>query len=150
MTEPSRDQPRHAGDVFDPECSARDALGLLASKWVMLILPLLTRGPLRNGELKRRIGGISQKVLTQTLRQLERNGLVVREDRDTLPRHVEYRLTPVARSLSRTLIALDRWAERHFPELDAARARYDAGTGAPRAERGGRRERRGSRRVEPL
>lgn len=114
------------GDVYDPSCSARDALELIASKWSMLILPALAGGPMRNGELLRRIGGISQKVLTQTLRDLERNGLVVRRDLRTKPMHVEYRLSPLGTSLSRTLTVLDRWAERYFPHLDEARMRYDS------------------------
>lgn len=117
---------RKNGDVYDASCSARDALELVASKWAMLILPALATGPLRNAALLRRIGGISQKVLTQTLRDLERNGLIVREDKGTLPRRVEYRLSRLGNSLSQTLSVLDRWAERYFPELDAARERYDA------------------------
>jgi len=84
--------PKH-GDVYDASCSARDTLELIASKWAMLILPALAAGPVRNAALLRRIGGISQKVLTQTLRDLERSGLIVREDKGTLPRCVEYRLS---------------------------------------------------------
>lgn len=117
---------RKAGDVYDPSCSARDALALIASKWSMLIRPALATGPMRNADLKRRIGGISQKVLTQTLRDLERNGLILRTDLRTRRPHVEYRLSRLGASLSRTLGVLDRWAERHFPSLDAARERYDA------------------------
>jgi DNA-binding HxlR family transcriptional regulator len=114
-----------SGDVYDPSCSARDALELIASKWAMLILPALADGPQRNSALLRRIGGISQKMLTQTLRELERNGLVIRADRRTVPPHVEYRLSKLGASLSAALTVLDRWAERHFPELDAARERFD-------------------------
>lgn len=121
--------------VFDPSCSARDALELIASKWAMLILPALARGPMRNGALLRQIGGISQKMLTQTLKDLERNGLVVREDRGTVPPHVEYRLSPLGRSLSKALITLDRWAEQNFPALDAARERFEAGEGRQRRPR---------------
>jgi DNA-binding HxlR family transcriptional regulator len=112
--------------VFDPSCSARDALELIASKWAILILPALARGPMRNGALLRQVGGISQKMLTQTLKDLERNGLVVREDLGTVPPHVEYRLSPLGRSLSKALITLDRWAELNFSALDAARERFDA------------------------
>jgi DNA-binding HxlR family transcriptional regulator len=114
-----------AGSVFDATCSARHALELISSKWAMLILPALAEGPMRNGDLMRRIGGISQKVLTETLRDLERNGLVIREDRRTMPLHVDYRLSALGQSLSEALIVLDRWAERNFPALDAARERYD-------------------------
>jgi DNA-binding HxlR family transcriptional regulator len=115
--------------VFDEACSARHALELIASKWTMLILPALAEGPMRNSALLRRIGGVSQKMLTQTLKELERNGLVIREDRRSVPPHVEYRLSPLGRSLSEALTSLDRWAERNFSELDAARERFDA---APR------------------
>ena len=118
--------PDVAPSVFDPSCSARHALELIASKWAMLILPALARGPMRNGALLRHVGGVSQKMLTQTLKELERNGLVLREDRQTVPPHVEYRLSPLGRSLSTALITLDRWAEQNFPALDAARERFDA------------------------
>lgn len=116
----------HRGDVYDPACSARDAIELISSKWTMLILPALAQRPMRNAELLRRIGGISQKMLTQTLRELERNGLVVRRDLGTIPPHVDYRLSRLGASLGKTLTILDRWAERHFPQLDAARERFDA------------------------
>jgi DNA-binding HxlR family transcriptional regulator len=114
-----------AGNVFDATCSARHALELISSKWAMLILPALAERPMRNADLMRRIGGISQKVLTETLRDLERSGLVIREDHRTMPLHVDYRLSVLGQSLSEALIVLDRWAERNFPALDAARERYD-------------------------
>jgi DNA-binding HxlR family transcriptional regulator len=113
------------GDVYDPTCSARDALQLIASKWAVLILPSLADGPMRNSALLRKVGGISQKMLTQTLKDLERNGLVLRQDMHRVPPHVEYRLSPLGASLSDALAVLDRWAERHFPELDAARELFD-------------------------
>lgn len=112
--------------VFDADCSARHALELIASKWSVLILSALAEKNMRNGALLRRIDGISQKMLTQTLRELERNGLVVREDMQTVPPHVTYKLSRVGGSLSAALITLDRWAETNFPELDRARDQYDA------------------------
>ncbi|MEM9912375.1 MAG: helix-turn-helix domain-containing protein [Pseudomonadota bacterium] len=115
--------------VFDADCSARHALELVASKWSVLILSALAENPMRNGALLRRIDGISQKMLTQTLRELERNGLVLREDRQTVPPHVTYRLSRVGTSLSAALIALDRWAEQNFPELDRAKELYDTQRG---------------------
>ncbi|HEV2503332.1 MAG TPA: helix-turn-helix domain-containing protein [Mesorhizobium sp.] len=115
-----------APNVYDSSCSARDALELIASKWAMLILPALSGGPMRNSALLRKIGGISQKMLTQTLKDLERNGLVIRQDMQTVPPHVEYRLSALGSSLSEALITLDRWAERHSGDLDAARERFDA------------------------
>lgn len=114
------------GDVFDAACPSRRALELIAGKWVPLILPALEQGPLRNNELLRRLDGISQKVMTQTLRELERHGLVLREDLRTVPPHVSYRLSELGRSLNVALIALDRWAERHHAALDAAARLHDA------------------------
>jgi DNA-binding HxlR family transcriptional regulator len=113
-----------APSVFDAECSARDALELIASKWSVLILDALGEQPMRNGALLRKIGGVSQKMLTQTLRELECNGLVKRQDFGTIPPQVVYSLTPLGRSLKGVLSNLDRWAERNFPKLDAARERY--------------------------
>lgn len=118
--------PHSIPSVFDPECSARDALELISGKWSVLVMSALAGGALRNGALLRKIGGISQKMLTQTLKDLERNGLVERRDFATVPLNVEYRLSPLGISLSLVLTGLDRWAEANFPELDEARARYDA------------------------
>ncbi|HEV7304628.1 helix-turn-helix domain-containing protein [Ensifer sp.] len=118
--------PTSVPDVFDPTCSSRHALELIAGKWPMLIISALEEGPMRNAALMRRLGDVSQKMLTQTLKELERNGLVIRKDMKTVPPHVEYSLSPVGRSLSETLLVLDRWAETHFATLDAARERYDA------------------------
>ncbi|ADU72217.1 MAG: helix-turn-helix domain-containing protein [Pantoea sp.] len=120
----------YPGNVYSAKCAARDALALISGKWVMLILPALEEGPIRNGELMRKIEGISQKVLTQTLRQLERHGLVSRVDYGEKPACVEYSLTGVAESLVSTLKALDRWAEINFPELDSARIKYDQENGS--------------------
>jgi len=108
-------------DVWSAGCPSRRVLELVANKWALLIIPLLRDEPLRNNELLRRVGGISQKMLTQTLRDLEINGLVLREDHQTVPPHVEYRLSQLGLSLSRTLIAVDRWAEANHAEIDRAR-----------------------------
>jgi DNA-binding HxlR family transcriptional regulator len=116
------------GSVFEETCSARHALELISGKWAVLIISALSEGPMRNADLMRKIGGIAQKVLTETLRDLERNGLVIRDDFQTKPLHVEYRLSPIGASLGEALIVLDRWAERNFPALDAARERYDRET----------------------
>lgn len=119
-----------SANVFDAACPSRRALELISGKWVPLILPALAPGPLRNGELLRKLDGISQKIMTQTLRELERHGLVQREDMRTVPPHVRYRLTELGRSLNVALVALDRWAERHHAQLDAAARRHDAAAGA--------------------
>ena len=109
---------QNSADVYSASCPSRLALEMIASKWTLLIIPLLDEGRLRNNELLRRIGGISQKMLTQTLRDLERAGLVLRIDHKTVPPQVEYGLTPLGRSLSKTLTVLDRWVEKHQTELN--------------------------------
>ncbi len=81
---------------------------------------------MRNNALLRRIDGVSQKVLTQNLRELERNGLIERIDHGTVPPSVEYRLSTLGHSLDRTLIGLDRWAEQHKAALLDARVQHDA------------------------
>ena len=106
-------------------CPSRAAIELIGSKWALRIFPLLAGGPMRNGELRRRVQGISQKMLTQTLRELERNGLVTRTDLQTVPPHVEYRLSELGRSLSQTLVPLDQWVEANHRNLADARSSFD-------------------------
>jgi len=112
-------------NVLSASCPSRAALELVSSKWSLMIVPVLASGPVRNNELLRRIEGISQKMLTQTLRELERNGLVERIDYQTVPPHVEYRLTTLGSSLSKVLSAVDRWAEEYHPKLSEARQKFD-------------------------
>jgi DNA-binding HxlR family transcriptional regulator len=113
-------------DVMSEMCPSRRVLALIADKWTMLILPALHNGPRRNNELMRAVGGISQKMLTQTLRELERNGLIERRDYGEIPPRVDYRLTALGRSLAEPIWALDRWAQERFGEVEAARAAFDA------------------------
>ena len=101
-------------NVYSSACPSRAVLELISGKWTLLIVPLLAKGPERNNELLRKIDGISQKMLSQTLRELETHGLVQRIDHRTVPPHVEYRLTDLGRSLSRALEPVDRWAEQHL------------------------------------
>ena len=81
--------PIDTANVFSQACPSRQALELVAGKWALLVIPALAQGPVRNNELMRRIEGISQKMLTQTLKELVRNGLVLRADHQTVPPHVE-------------------------------------------------------------
>ena len=97
-------------------------INVLASKWVMLLIPLLRRGPQRNGALMRAIGGVSQKMLTQTLRDLETHGLVARRDYAEVPPRVEYALTPLGESLAKTIAALDDWVVRNYHDMARAGA----------------------------
>lgn len=103
-----------------------EVLNTIADKWAALVIRVLARGPRRYSEAHREIVGISQKMLTQTLRGLERDGLVSRTVHPVVPPRVEYDLTPLGRTLIEPLGALCCWAERHLPELMAARDRYDA------------------------
>ncbi len=114
---------RERPDVLKAECGAQQVLELIANKWTALVIYSLGQGPMRHSALRRRIGGISQKMLTQTLRNLERNGLVTRRIYPVVPPRVEYSLTSLGQTLSEPLKAICRWSERHFTELHAARAR---------------------------
>ncbi|HUK72039.1 MAG TPA: helix-turn-helix domain-containing protein [Streptosporangiaceae bacterium] len=109
-------------NVLDQNCPSRQALGRLADKWTCLIVYALLDGPRRHGELKRAIGGVSQKMLTQTLRSMEADGLVERTVIDVIPPHVEYRLTPLGQTLASPLVAICQWAMDHLADMQAARA----------------------------
>lgn len=109
-------------NVLNQQCESRQALERIADKWTCLIVYALLDGPRRHGELRRMIEGISQKMLTQTLRSMEADGLVQRNVIDVIPPHVEYGLTPLGLTLSGPLVAICQWAMDHLPELQAARA----------------------------
>lgn len=103
-----------------------DLIGRVADKWTMLILELLEEsGTLRFTQIGRAIEGISQKMLTQTLRQMERDGLVSRLVHPVVPPRVDYALTPLGNSLSAAFCGVWMWAERHLDEVEAARERFD-------------------------
>ena len=104
-------------DVMSEACPSRAVLDRIADKWTALIIHALSGGTLRYGELQRRVGGISQKMLTQTLRSLENDGLVGRVVYPVVPPMVEYSLTPLGRSLQEPLSAICRWAERNLPRM---------------------------------
>ncbi len=116
---------RRACDVLNARCPSREVLDRIADKWTALVIYALVDGRQRNSQLLRRIGGISQKMLTQTLRALERDGLVERIVFPVVPPHVEYRLTPLGQSLREPLGAICRWAESHLPQMLAARSRSE-------------------------
>jgi DNA-binding HxlR family transcriptional regulator len=116
--------PEMVPNVLDQNCESRQALDRLADKWTCLIVYALLKGPMRHGELRRTVEGISQKMLTQTLRSMEADGLVTRTVVDVIPPHVEYSLTELGRTLSEPLVAICRWAMDHLTEMQAARARH--------------------------
>jgi DNA-binding HxlR family transcriptional regulator len=110
--------------VQDP-CQARDVLAIVGDKWALLIVRTLKDGPLRFTELKRAIDGISQRMLTVTLRDLERDGILTRTVRDVMPPHVSYELTTMGRTLREATAPLLDWSITHLPQIAAARADYD-------------------------
>ncbi len=112
-------------NVLDQNCESRQTLDRVADKWSALVVYALVRGPRRHGQLKRAIDGISQKMLTQTLRSMERDGLVDRRVIDRVPPHVEYRLTALGWTLTGPLVAICQWSMDHLPEVQRARAAFD-------------------------
>jgi len=108
-------------NVYAAQCPTRQALDRIADKWTALIVGLLGTRTHRFGELQRGIEGISHKVLSQTLRSLERDGLVRREAKPTIPPTVEYSLTPLGSTLVAPLKAIRDWAEQHIDQVQAAR-----------------------------
>lgn len=124
--EPSTIEP----DAFLAACPSRALLALIGQKWSTLVLAALADGPVRFGALHRRLEGISRKVLTQTLRVLEREGLIERAAYDERLPRVEYALSPLGADLLPLVIALKRWAERHFRAVEAHRAAFDAADGS--------------------
>ncbi len=117
-------QPEDRPDVFSQYCPTRKTLELIASTWAVLAIQAVGGKTLRYGELKRRIEGITHKMLTQTLRRLERDGLMERKVFPVVPPRVEYRLSKLGKTLVEPLGALCRWAEHHFDQVEAARAAY--------------------------
>lgn len=114
-----------SGDVFSPACPARTVLDILADKWALLLIHALRDGPARTSALRRKVGGISEKMLIQTLRRLERHGFVHRQSFVEVPPRVAYSLTRIGRSLSGVVRALDEWVEDHATEIDDARRAFD-------------------------
>lgn len=112
---------------FAAACPTRRALGIISDKWTSLVIVLLAQGTRRFQQLRREIDGITQKMLTQTLRELERNGLVSRKVYAEVPPKVEYSLTPLGRTLIEPLAALHEWALAHVDELEKARVAAEEG-----------------------
>ena len=105
--------------------SVASILSMVGDKWSVFVIMTLHDGPKRFNELKRMIGGISQRMLTLTLRGLERDGLVTRTIFPTIPPRVDYELTNLGRGLSKPVEALGRWAMEHRNDIEGARARFD-------------------------
>ncbi|KJY42331.1 HxlR family transcriptional regulator [Streptomyces sp. NRRL B-1568] len=121
---------RAAYDAYLAECPARQLLARIGDKWVSLVVNALADGPRRYGDLARTLVSVSQKMLTQTLRNLERDGLIARTVTPSVPVRVDYALTPLGESLLPLMRAIKAWAEDHMDDVLAARAGYDAGAAA--------------------
>lgn len=113
-------------NVFDERCPTRGVLTRIADKWALLILARLEKGPMRFSHLQRDIQRITKKVLTQSLRKLERDGLVSRKIFATVPVTVEYSLTPLGQTLTETVTVLAHWVENNIDAIVAAQSAYDA------------------------
>lgn len=116
-------------DVFNARCKSRDVLDLLAEKWALLLLHSLATGTKRTAELRRHIDGISEKMLIQTLRRLERHGLIKRKAYAEVPPRVDYQLTELGASLSKLVRTLDEWVESNMGSILKAQKDFDARSG---------------------
>ncbi|MFE9648831.1 winged helix-turn-helix transcriptional regulator [Streptomyces sp. NPDC006365] len=116
-------------DVFSKGCPSRGTLEHVTGRWGGLTLGALYEGPFRFNELRRRVDGVSEKMLSQTLHALERDGLVHREAQPTNPPRVDYELTPLGRGVAERLLALIHFTEGRMGEVLAARERYDEARG---------------------
>lgn len=121
-------------NVLDKYCPSRQVLELIADKWTVLVIYTIAGGVQRYEQIRRTISGISKKMLTQTLRDLERNGLVARKVYAVVPPKVEYTLTPLGQTLVETLRGVCSWAEAHIEEVELAQKRYDKLADEPQNE----------------
>ena len=124
-TIPSRKDAVKRFDAFSASCPARAILASIANKWTVLVLGVLTEDTTRFNELRRRVQGVTQKALTQTLRDLERLGLVSRRIYAEVPPRVEYSLTPLGQSLVKVLDSIREWTEHHAPDVMQAQQRFE-------------------------
>lgn len=125
----AQDSAREPFSVFARDCPSRGVLEHVTGRWGVLIMSALAEDTLRFNELRRRVDGVSEKMLSQTLHALERDGLVLRHARPANPPHVEYRLSALGQETARRLLALIAHVEGRMPDVLAARERYDAGRG---------------------
>lgn len=115
-----------AFDADAETCPTRQALDQIGSRWTVLVVNALAHGPLRYTELSRRVSGISAKMLTQTLRTLERDGLITRTVHPVVPPRVDYEITVLGATLEEPIAALQAWASSNMPAVLTARGAYDA------------------------
>lgn len=109
------------GELFSPHCPSREILKHVTSRWGVLVLAALMEGTHRFSELRRKVGGVSEKMLTQTLRALEQDGFVSRVSLPVVPPHVEYTLTPLGEEIGGKVLALADWIETNLPAVMACK-----------------------------
>ena len=120
-----REQDRIVYDAMMAACPTRQVMQTVGDKWTSLLVTALADGAQRHGQLRARVAGVSQKMLTQTLRELERDGLVTRTVTPTVPLRVDYELTPLGRTLVPILGAVKDWSETHIEQVLSAREAFD-------------------------
>ena len=118
--------PKPRPDICSVECPSRSVLELLAEKWALLVIFRLAHKPSRTAQLRREIGGVSEKMLIQTLRKLERHGMIDRFDFGEVPPRVEYRLTKMGASLAKEVESLEQWVARNVDDVLKAKNSFDA------------------------
>lgn len=135
LTEPGARRPKGdrapRGDLLAEACPSREVLKHMTSRWGLFVLMVLSERTHRFAELRRTIGGVSERMLAQTLQWLEHDGLVLRVAREVVPPHVEYSLTPLGRDASRQVLGLTDWIESHMPQMTEARSRHAAAAQKP-------------------
>jgi DNA-binding HxlR family transcriptional regulator len=112
-------------NVYDPSCATRTVLDRIGDKWTTLIVLVLLPGPLRFNQLRDAVGGVAPKVLAETLRRLERDGILTRTAFPEIPPRVEYELTPLGRSLEQPIRAIAGWAQDNMAKIERARRTHD-------------------------
>ena len=120
-----RQDAKRVFDAYMATCPTRQVLATIGDKWAALLVTALSAGPLRHGQLRALVAGVSQKMLTQTLRELERDGLVARTVTAQVPVRVDYELTPLGHTLVPVVRALKDWSEAHFEQIARARDVFD-------------------------
>lgn len=109
------------GELLNPDCPSREVLKRMTSRWTMLVMLALQDNTLRFSELRRAVGGVSERMLAQTLRYMEEDGLLIRKAYDVVPPHVEYSLTPLGQQARVHVLALADWLESHFAQMQQQR-----------------------------
>jgi DNA-binding HxlR family transcriptional regulator len=116
---------------LEATCCSREFLEIVSNKWTVIVMKELQNGSMRYGQLNRAVGDITQKVLTDTLRKLERDGMVSRVVYEVVPPKVEYKLTPIGKDILTIMDSVSAWTDKHFDKIEHARSKFDTRTNDP-------------------